>query len=77
MLGRGGCQPLDGEVGDRMEGEVNQTALEVAFVKVTEKRFVGQLDDRLYEATGGLVLQEDQQRTVGVKMVSNVISLLQ
>lgn len=46
-----------------MEGQVDQLTLEVILVEVTEKGLVGQLDDCLNEAAGGLVLEKDQQRT--------------
>lgn len=42
-----------------MEGEVDQLTLEMVLVEPAEKWLVGQLYDRLYEVTGGLVLQED------------------
>lgn len=46
-----------------MEGQVHQVTLQVVFVEVAEKRLVRQLDDGLYEVTGGLVLQKDQEWT--------------
>lgn len=63
MFSRGGSQPLYGEVGDGMEGQIDQLTPEVVLVEVTENGFVGQLCDGFNKTTGGLVLEEDQKRT--------------
>lgn len=63
VFSRGGSHPLYGEVGDGMEGQIDQLTPEVVLVEVTENGFVGQLCDGVNEATGGLVLEEDQKWT--------------
>lgn len=63
MFGRGRREPLHGEVGDGMEGQVHQLTLEVVLVEVPEERLVGQLYDDLNEVAGGRVLEKDQKGT--------------
>lgn len=48
-----------------MEGQVHQLTLEVILVEITEERLVSQLDDGVNQVTGGLVLEENQERTAG------------
>lgn len=65
VFGRSCGQPLDGEVGDGMEGQVDQLALQMVLVEITEEGLVGKLHDGLDEATRGLILQEHQEWTAG------------
>ena len=65
VIGRGRHQPLDGEVGDLVEGQVHQVAPQVVPVEQPEKGLGGELEDHLQEAAGRLVLQEHQQGAGG------------
>lgn len=65
VFGRGGGQPLHGEVADGVEGQVHQVTPEVVLVEVAEEGLVGEPQDGLQEAAGGRVLHEHQQGAGG------------
>lgn len=63
MFSRGSGQPLYGEVGDGVEGQIDQLAFEVVLVDVPEEGLMGELYDGVDQVARGLVLEKHQKWT--------------